>query len=163
MLGAHCLDEKKKRKKEIPGRFAAQMRATMVQPVTPPATGTAIWGVGGGGGREGPVQGLGPAVGAECREACIWGGVLPAVPRRSAVMGRSCTGEGKLLPGDNSLAFGSAPGREADSQPISQLVRQAVSHAVSWACRQADRQTQPNSLGFFSDGLGYKQRGARVC
>ena len=47
-------------------------------------------------------------------------------------------------PCKNSIASGSAPQREADSQPISQLVRQAVSHAVSWASRQADRQTQPN-------------------
>ena len=39
--------------------------------------------------------------------------------------------------GTNSIAFGSAPGTEADSQPISQLVRQAVSHAVSRASRQA--------------------------
>ena len=46
----------------------------------------------------------------------------------------------------NSIAFGSAPRREADSQPISQLVRQAVSQTVSRASRQADRNTQ---FGFF--------------
>ena len=45
-----------------------------------------------------------------------------------------------------SIAFGSAPQREVDSQPISQLVRQAVSQAVSRASRQADRNTQ---FGFF--------------
>ena len=61
----------------------------------------------------------------------------------------------------NSIAFDSAPGREADSQPISQLVRPAVSQAVSWASRQADRQTETHSLGIFSGGLAYKQRGAR--
>ena len=37
---------------------------------------------------------------------------------------------------------GSAPRREADSQPINQLVRQAVSQTVSQASRQADRNTQ---------------------
>ena len=46
----------------------------------------------------------------------------------------------------NSIAFGSAPRREAGSQPISQSVRQAVSQTVSWASRQADRNTQ---FGFF--------------
>ena len=63
----------------------------------------------------------------------------------------------------NSIAFGSAPRREAASQPISQLVRQAVSHAVSQASRQADRQIQPNSLGVFSDGFGYKHWRAHMC
>ena len=48
--------------------------------------------------------------------------------------------------GGDSIAFGSAPRREADSQPISQLVRQAVSQTVSQASRQADRNTQ---FGFF--------------
>ena len=38
----------------------------------------------------------------------------------------------------NSIAFGSAPRREADSQPISQLARPAVS------------QTETHSLGFLS-------------
>ena len=42
----------------------------------------------------------------------------------------------------NSIAFRSAPRREADSQPISQLVRQAVSQTVSRASRQAERNTQ---------------------
>ena len=46
----------------------------------------------------------------------------------------------------NSIAFGSAPRREADSQLISQLVRQAVSQTVSRASRQADITTQ---FGFF--------------
>ena len=41
----------------------------------------------------------------------------------------------------NSIAFGSAPQREADSQPIGQLVKQAVSQTVSRASRQADRNT----------------------
>ena len=45
-----------------------------------------------------------------------------------------------------SIAFGGAPQREADSQPISQLVRQAVSQTVSRASRLADRNTQ---FGFF--------------
>ena len=45
------------------------------------------------------------------------------------------------LRGD-SIAFGSAPQREADSQPISQLVRQAGSQTVSWASRQAGRQAE---------------------
>ena len=42
----------------------------------------------------------------------------------------------------NSIAFGSAPRREVDSQPISQLVKQAVSQSG----RRADRNTQ---FGFF--------------
>ena len=54
----------------------------------------------------------------------------------------------------NSIAFGSAPRREADSQPISQSVRQAVSQTVSQASRQADRNTQ---FGFISGSLGYKR------
>ena len=37
--------------------------------------------------------------------------------------------------GGNSIAFGSALQREADSQPISKLVRQAVSQKVSRASR----------------------------
>ena len=65
-----------------------------------------------------------------------------------------------VISSENSIAFGSAPRREADSQPISQLVRQAVSQAVNRASRQADRQTETHSLGFFSGRLGYKQRGA---
>ena len=51
----------------------------------------------------------------------------------------TCPAVVKLL--GNSIAFGSAPRREADSQPISQLVRQAVSQTVSRASRQADRNT----------------------
>ena len=47
----------------------------------------------------------------------------------------------------NLFAFGGAPRREADSQPISQLVRQVVSQTVSRASRQADRNTQ---FGLFS-------------
>ena len=39
----------------------------------------------------------------------------------------------------NSIAFGSAPRREADSQPISPLDRQAVS------------QTETHTLGFLSE------------
>ena len=45
----------------------------------------------------------------------------------------------------NTIAFGSAPRRAADSQPISQLVG------------QAGRQTEAHSLGFFSGRLGFKQ------
>ena len=63
----------------------------------------------------------------------------------------------------NSVAFGSAPRREADSQPISQSVRQAISQAVSRASRQADRQTETHRLGFFSDRIGYKQWGALLA
>ena len=60
----------------------------------------------------------------------------------------------------NSIAFGSAPRREADSQPISQLVRQAVSQAVSRASTQADRQTE-NTVWIFSVAdYSYKQWGA---
>ena len=47
---------------------------------------------------------------------------------------------------ENSIAFGSAPQREADSQPISQLVRQAIGQTVSQARRQADKSTH---FGFF--------------
>ena len=49
----------------------------------------------------------------------------------------------------NSIAFGKAPRREADSQPISQSVRQAGSQAVGRASRQADRQAESQSLAFF--------------
>ena len=44
----------------------------------------------------------------------------------------------KTFSGQNSIAFGSAPRREADSQPISQLDRPAVS------------QTEAHTLGFLS-------------
>ena len=49
---------------------------------------------------------------------------------------------------DKSIAFGKAPRREADSQPI----RQAVSQAGSWASRQADRQAEIQ-FGFFGGSL----------
>ena len=42
----------------------------------------------------------------------------------------------------NSIAFGSAPQREADSQPINQLVRQAVRQTISQASRRVDRNTK---------------------
>ena len=42
----------------------------------------------------------------------------------------------------NSIAFGSAPRREAGSQPISQSISQAVSETVGRASRQANRNTQ---------------------
>ena len=45
----------------------------------------------------------------------------------------------------NSIAFGKAPRREADSQPISQSARQSVSQAS----RQAHRQAETHSLAFF--------------
>ena len=52
---------------------------------------------------------------------------------------------------------GSAPRREADSQPISQLIRQAVSRTVSRVSRHAHRNTQ---FGFFFSGrLSFKQWG----
>ena len=53
--------------------------------------------------------------------------------------------EGSLQGSANSIAFGKAPRREADSQPISQLGRQAVSQAVS----RANRQAKTHSLTFF--------------
>ena len=59
-----------------------------------------------------------------------------------------------ILGPQNSIAFGKAPRREADSQPISQSGRQAVSQAVSWGSRQADRNTQ---LSFFS-GADYNYK-----
>ena len=60
----------------------------------------------------------------------------------------------------NSIAFGSARRREADSQPISQFARPADSQTVSWASRQADRNTQ---FGFvFSGRLGSKQWGGQL-
>ena len=46
----------------------------------------------------------------------------------------------------NSIAFGSAPRREADNQAISRSVREAVSQAVSWARTQVGRNTQ---FGFY--------------
>ena len=64
---------------------------------------------------------------------------------------------------ENSIAFGSAPQREAegpDSQRISQLVRPAVSQTVYRASKQADRNTQ---FGFFFSGrLGFKQLGEHL-
>ena len=60
----------------------------------------------------------------------------------------------------NSIAFGSAPRREADSQPISPLVRQAVSQAVSWASRQADRYTK---FGFFRLRTRLQATGSPPC
>ena len=47
-----------------------------------------------------------------------------------------------------AIAFGSAPQREANSQPISQSVRQAVSQAVSRGSRQADK--TENTVWVFS-------------
>ena len=51
------------------------------------------------------------------------------------------------------MAFGSAPRREADSQPISQLVRQAVSQTVIRESKQAGRQKHPVSVFFLVAGL----------
>ena len=45
----------------------------------------------------------------------------------------------------NSIAFGKAPRREADNQPINQSVRQLVGQAG----RQANRQAKTHSLAFF--------------
>ena len=60
----------------------------------------------------------------------------------------------------NSIAFGKAPGREADGQPISGSVRQAFSQAGGWASRQASKQAETHSLAFFSvTEYIYKQRG----
>ena len=62
---------------------------------------------------------------------------------RSDSGSHACTLEPRPVPPvakRNSIDFGKAPQREADSQPISQSVRQAVSQAVSRASRQADRQ-----------------------
>ena len=53
---------------------------------------------------------------------------------------------GRPLPDQaNSIAFGSAPRREADIQPISQFVRQAVTQIVSRASSQASQ----GKFGFF--------------
>ena len=55
-----------------------------------------------------------------------------------------------VRPSTNSIASGSAPRREANSQPISLLVRQAVSQAVGQAGRQTGRQADRNTqFGFF--------------
>ena len=53
--------------------------------------------------------------------------------------------------GQNSIAFGSAPRREADSQPISQLARPAVS------------QTKTHSLGFLSMADPAPSSGEDLC
>ena len=60
----------------------------------------------------------------------------------------------------NSIAFGSAPRREADSQPIIQLVSQAVSQTVIRASRQADRNTQ---FRFFSVADSAINSGGHCC
>ena len=64
--------------------------------------------------------------------------------------------------GQNSIAFGSAPRREADSQPISQLVKQAVSQIISRASRWADKNTHKNTQFrfFFNGRLGFLHWGA---
>ena len=62
------------------------------------------------------------------------------------VVGKFAWKGGGIFIWQNSIAFGSAPRREADSQRISQLVRPAVGQAASRASRQADRNTQ---FGFF--------------
>ena len=51
----------------------------------------------------------------------------------------------------NSIAFGSAPRREADSQPINQLARPAVS------------QTETHSLGFLSVAHTAPNKGEEEC
>ena len=74
----------------------------------------------------------------------VWGGgVSPRLTLEERGGGRSGTflhqkWPDKIRPFVNSIAFGSAPRREADSQPISQLARPAVS------------QTETHSLGFLS-------------
>ena len=50
----------------------------------------------------------------------------------------------------NSIAFGSAPRREAGGQPIKQLIRQAVNQTVTWASTQADVNTQFRLAGLAS-------------
>ena len=54
-------------------------------------------------------------------------------------------------PSKKSIAFGSAPRREADSQPISPLARPAVSH------------TQTHSLGFLSVADSAPISGENIC
>ena len=92
----------------------------------------------------------------QCRRACLQargGGKL-----RSGKVQSHCEKARKLR---NSIAFGSAPPREADSQPISQLARPAVSQTVIRASRQAHRNTQ---FGFFVSGrLGSKQWGGKIA
>ena len=79
--------------------------------------------------------------------SCAWGWVGESVPSpssRALLEGEGCNR-------GNSLAFGSAPRREADSQLISQLARPAVS------------QTETHRLGFFVSGrLGSKQWGGKI-
>ena len=58
----------------------------------------------------------------------------------------------------NSIVFGSAQ-RLTVIQSVSQSGKQSVRQSVG----QADRQTERHSLGFFSGGLGYKQRGANYA
>ena len=62
----------------------------------------------------------------------------------------------------NSIAFGSAPRREADSQPISQLVRQAVSQTVSRASRQADRNKMMYSKWGYEGSSGNEPNSLKV-
>ena len=75
-----------------------------------------------------------------------------------AVLAQGGGGGGKAL--ENSIAFGSAPRREPDSQPISQLVRQAVSQTVRQSVGQTGRQTETHNFVFFFSGRpGFNQWG----
>ena len=63
----------------------------------------------------------------------------------------------------NSIAFSSAPRREADSQPISQLVRQAFIQTISRASRQG---RQKHTVWVFSVAEkfpGFKQLALMIC
>ena len=58
--------------------------------------------------------------------------------------------EGPKLKGENSVALGKAPQREADSQTVSQSVSQASSQSGSQSGKQAGRQAASNTqFGFF--------------
>ena len=58
-------------------------------------------------------------------------------------------------PGANSIAFGSAPRREAGSHPTSQLVRQeSVRHSVG----QVGKQIETNGLVFFDGTLSLSEQ-----
>ena len=58
-----------------------------------------------------------------------------------------CWRIGRIEMGGNSIAFGSAPRREADSQPISQLARPAVSQTETHSQGCCQWQTRLQAVG----------------
>ena len=110
--------------------------------------GEVVWGPLGHEGQCGAVPGpnIAPRIGRGCSVCvCVWGmgsGTQQMVYQK---------GPDRRLPILNSIAFGSAPRREVDSQPFSPCARPAVS------------QTETHSLGFLSVADASASSGATKC